>query len=585
MNEIEEQDDRLTIEDLKNDFRYFLLFAFRMLDSVKGDPTEMQYDVAWQMQHGPSKMVLEAFRGFGKSLIASLYLIWKLWVDRDRLVLYTSASAGKAGKATSFMLEVMADIELLRPMLPTKDQRSSALGFDVNGRAIAHDTSVTALSITSNQVTGTRASDCCADDVESKANSLTLTMRERIQDTCRELGGALMRSKKEVPDAKMLYLGTPQIEESLYHVLPKRGYTVLIYPSVYPREEDLPLYKGRLAPIILKHLEEDPSLAGKPTEPTRFDEEELFEREAEYGRHGYQLQFLLLPTLAQEDRYPLRINDLIVMDLDADIAPEKLVWSSAPHLRYDQRDLPCSGFGSRDHFHRPAEIVGEWRPYTDSVMTVDISGRGKDECAFVVAKYLNGQIFVLEVGGFQVGTAEETLRELAKTAQRWGVNLVKGEENFGDGMWGQLFYPVLKKYAPGVAYEEIKSKGQKELRIIQTLDPVMTQHRLVLNRSAVMQDLDAAQRYGLGERSPPEEFQLIYQMARITEDRNCLAHDDRLDALQMAVAHFVEMMSGDRDQEMERVEKEKIADDLAAFSRWLKSGKAEKPRKDWYQFQ
>ncbi len=556
----------------------FLCLAFHTLDI--GEPTRLQYDCAKHMQHGPNRLVIEAFRGFGKSLIASLYLLWKLLQDKERKVLYTSASAGKASKATTFMLSMLSKMPHLRELLPEIDQRSSSLGFDVAGVMPSQDPSVTALSITANAITGTRSTDICADDVESKKNSMTAGMRERIQDVCRELGGALLRSEDEVPDAKVFYLGTPQLEESLYHELPKRGYRVMIYPITYPTPEEIDLYMGRLAPIILSDLEKDPSLAGQPTEPTRFGSEVILQREAEYGHLGFLLQFKLMPTIGAAERFPLRVPDLIVMDCDAELAPERMVWSNSPELRYDDAELECCGF-NRDHFHRPAQILGDWIPYTDSVMAVDISGRGKDELGWCVAKYLNGTVHVLDVGGMLDGTCETTLDQLGRLARRWGVKTMIAEENWGDGMWSKLMRPHLERHHPKCALQEFKTKGQKETRIIGILDPLLASHRLVINRSAILNDTESAKSYTHIDRDASLSYQLIYQLSRITTDRGSLQHDDRLDAVAQAAAYFVDLMDADQERMMQTRRQEEFENRLSDWHDFVSNAPATPT--DWYQ--
>ena len=47
------------------------------------------------------------------------------------------------------------------------------------------------------------------------------------------------------------------------------------------------------------------------------------EREASYGRSGFNLQFMLDTTLSDQDRYPLKINDLVIMSVNKEYAPEK----------------------------------------------------------------------------------------------------------------------------------------------------------------------------------------------------------------------------------------------------------------------
>ena len=62
---------------------------------------------------------------------------------------------------------------------------------------------------------------------------------------------------------------------------------------------------------------------------------------------------------------------------------------------------------------------------------------------------------------------------------------------------------------------------------------------------------------------PPK--MLIYQMTRITQERWCLRHDDRLDALAIAVSFFTEQMGRD-EAEGERAHTEEMRDrELAKF--------------------
>ena len=63
------------------------------------------------------------------------------------------------------------------------------------------------------------------------------------------------------------------------------------------------------------------------------------------------------------------------------------------------------------------------------------------------------------------------------------------ESNFGDGMFTQLLKPVVQRYYP-VTIEEVNHTKQKELRIIDTLEPVMNQHGLVVSPQLIRQDFD-----------------------------------------------------------------------------------------------
>ena len=139
------------------------------------------------------------------------------------------------------------------------------------------------------------------------------------------------------------------------------------------------------------------------------------------------------------------------------------------------------------------------------------------------------------MGGLQNGYSPESLDKLASVAQEQKVNQIVIESNFGDGMFTQLLKPVVSKVYP-VSMEEVRHNIQKEKRIIDTLEPVMNQHRLVIDESIIKQDFEA---------ELPK--QLFYQMTRLTNLRGALNHDDRLDALSIAVNYWVETM--DRDIE------------------------------------
>jgi hypothetical protein len=123
------------------------------------------------------------------------------------------------------------------------------------------------------------------------------------------------------------------------------------------------------------------------------------EREVSYGSSGFALQFMLDTSLSDQDRYPLKLRDLLVTSW-GDKAPEDLVWSASPEFVI--RDVDNVGF-SGDRYHRPAYMSKEWAPLEGSVMFVDPSGRGGDETAFAVAQMRNGFIFVPVVRGGKAG--------------------------------------------------------------------------------------------------------------------------------------------------------------------------------------
>ena len=117
------------------------------------------------------------------------------------------------------------------------------------------------------------------------------------------------------------------------------------------------------------------------------------------------------------------------------------------------------------------------------------------------------------------------------------------EANFGDGMFTKILQPVmLRKHR--CLIEEVKHSTQKEARIIDTLEPVMMRHKLVVDPKVIEADYKSTMVHPIDKQNV---YLLFYQMSRITKDRGSLAKDDRLDVLAMVIAYWNESMA--RDQE------------------------------------
>jgi hypothetical protein len=509
-------------DPVKADFRNFLYLVWQHLNLP--DPTKVQYDIAAYLQHGPKRLVIEAFRGVGKSYVTSAFVVWLLYCDPQKNILVVSASKDRADQFSTFTKRLIADMPMLEHLKPRPGQRDSMVSFDVGPAQNSHSPSVKSVGITG-QMTGSRADIIIADDIEVPNNSMTQTQRDQLAERVKEFDAVLKPHK----DARIVYLGTPQTEMSLYNTLPERGYEVRVWPARVPADVDR--YQGRLAPFILKMME-----AGAKerdlVDPQRFGEMDLIEREASFGRSGFSLQFMLDTSVSDQDRHPLRLSDLMVMGLDPRLAPVKLAWCNDPEKIIN--DLPTVGLRG-DKYHRPLFVSQEMTEYTGSVMVIDPSGRGRDETSYAVVKVLHGNLYLTASGGFQEGYSEATLASLAMIAATQKVNSVQIEANFGDGMFMQLFKPIVSKLHQ-CSIEEVKHSTQKERRICDTLEPILNQHRLIVDHAVVKRDAEVEQ-----------NRQLFYQLTRITRDKGALAFDDRLDALAMAVSYWVEHMARDRE--------------------------------------
>jgi hypothetical protein len=521
-------------KDPLSDFRKFLFVIWKHLNLP--DPTPVQYDIAYNLQHGDKRMIIKAFRGVGKSWITSAYVVWLLYMNPQLNILVVSASKSRSDDFTTFTLRLISEMDILAHLRPKTDQRQSKISFDVAPAAASHAPSVKSVGI-SGQLAGSRADVIVADDIEVPNNSMTQGMRDKLSEAVKEFDAILK------PEGRIIYLGTPQNQESLYNKLPDRGYKVSIWPARYPNTDQTVGYGYKLARLISNAIAADDTIVGEPTDPARFSDFDLLEREASYGRSGFALQFMLDTRLSDAERYPLKVSDLIIMDIPTQEAPEKVSWSS--DSQYIVEELPNVAFNG-DHYHKPMFMSSEFVEYTGSVMSIDPSGRGKDETGYAVVKMLNGYLYVRRCGGIAGGYSEDALQKLAVIAKEEQVNEIIVESNFGDGMFNQLFMPVLNKVHP-VTMGEVRHNKQKERRIIDVLEPVMNQHRLVMDKKVIQKDFDSCQHL------PPEQalrYQLMYQLTRLTADRGALTNDDRLDALAMACQYWVDAMAQDVEVRM-----------------------------------
>ena len=546
------------LPEVLEDFTKFGAYLLRE-QGLADSPTKQQCAVAHWMQHGPNKQLTVAYRGLGKSLLASYYCLWRLRMDPNEKILVVSATSIKAADFSQFMLKTMGDVDILQCLLPGPNSRYSSVAFDVGPATVEQSPSVRALGVQA-QTTGQRCTCAVLDDVEVLSNVITQLKQERVAHAVEEIESIIKPDEGQVLPRKVLYLGTPHTETSIYLRLTReRNYAARYWPALYPK--DMEPYEGNLCPRMEGEVEADPSLGDEPTDPERFSHEDILQRQASMTKASFELQFMLNCRLSTLDKYPIRLGDLMVMDVDGTALPETVVWSNAPDNRLNE--LVCVGLGADRFYFKPAFMNGwitrkeTWR----CVMAIDPAGRGSDELAWAVVAELNGNLFLLESGGSTLGYADEVLQHLARTAKKWEVNYVVAESNMGDGMFSALLKPHMLREYP-VSIEEVRHSQRKEVRLCDTLGPIIQQHRLVVTSRVVKQD------YRMTEEDPENGYSrsLFFQASRLTPEKGCLSHDDRLDALAIAVAHFVEAAAQDQDRAKKARDEQLMAE---SYEAWL----------------
>jgi hypothetical protein len=516
------------LDALKDDFKLFLQALWQQLDLPS--PTRAQYAIADYLQHGPKRLQIQAFRGVGKSWITGAFVLWTLFNDPERKVMIISASKERADNMSIFLQKLIIETPWLSHLRPKSDDaRWSRISFDVN--CSPHQApSVKSVGITG-QLTGSRADLMILDDIEVPGNSMTEMMREKLLQLCTEAESILTPKK----DSRIMYLGTPQTTFTIYRKLAERNYRPFVWPARYPRKNKLSQYENLLAPQIVEDIEMGVE-EWAPTDPDRFTSDDLVEREAAMGRSNFMLQFQLDTTLSDAEKFPLKFSDLVITSVNPTQAPDAVVWCSDP--RNVLKDLPTVGLPG-DYFYSPMQLQGEWSDYTETICSVDPSGRGSDETAATYISQKNGFLYVHEVRAYRDGYSDNTLLDILRGCKRYNVTKLLIETNFGDGIVAELFKKHLQQTKQPIDVEEVRANVRKEDRIIDALEPVMNQHRLIVDRGVVEWD------YSSNKDAPPEErllYMLFYQMSRMCREKGAVKHDDRLDSLAQGVKYFTDAM-------------------------------------------
>ena len=537
------------LTSLQSDFKLFLQALWDQLDLPS--PTRAQYAIADYLQHGPKRLQIQAFRGVGKSWITGAFVLWTLFNDAEKKIMIISASKERADNMSIFLQKLIIETPWLSHLQPKSDDaRWSRISFDV--LCSPHQApSVKSVGITG-QLTGSRADLMILDDIEVPGNSMTELMREKLLQLCTEAESIL--TPKD--DSRIMYLGTPQTTFTVYRKLAERNYRPFVWTARYPR--NITQYEGLLAPQLQEDIDNG-AVFPTCTDPDRFDDEELVEREASMGRSNFALQFQLDTSLSDSEKFPLKMSDLIITSVNPIEAPDNIIWCSDP--RNVLKNLPTVGLPG-DYFYSPMQVQGEWTKYQETICSVDPSGRGADETAAAYISQKNGFLYVHEMRAYRDGYSDTTLLDILKGCKKYNATTLLVESNFGDGIVSELFKKHIQQTKQRIFIEEIRANVRKEERIIDTLEPILNQHRLIIDRGVIEWD------YSSNKNSAPESrllYMLFYQMSRMCREKYAVKHDDRLDALAQGVKYYTDALSISAQEQINLRKREEWNDILEQF--------------------
>lgn len=527
-------------------YKSFRTFLYDVITDVMGfECSDIQIDIADYLQFGPLYRMIQAQRGQAKTTITAAYAVYRIIHDPTTRVLIFSAGSPMANQISGWIIQIimhMPELACLRPDRRAGD-RTSVEGFDIHYtlKGPEKSPSVACLGITSN-TQGFRADVLIADDIESSKNSQTALQRERLRHLSLDFSSICT-------SGDIIWLGTPQSVDSIYNGLPGRGFDVRIWTGRYPTQTELANYQEFLAPLIMKRIIANPDLQtgggptgsrGKPVDPILLGEEKLTKKEIDQGPAYFQLQHMLDTKLMDEDRYPLKSSKIVFFTAHRERAPLQVNWSVAeigrirPPMQFPLKEMYYKGGPAADC---------DYAPFASTHMYVDPTGGGQngDELAYAITRFVPTQVHLVAVGGFLGGPTQENFDKLTKAAVEWKPHQIDVEENYGKGAFRQLWTPhLLKEHKCSIV--DVWESGQKELRIIDTLEPLLGSNRLIIPEGLLESDWLSVQKY-------PAELRMTYsffwQLARLTRDKGSLKHDDRIDAVAGSCRHWVDRLALD----------------------------------------
>lgn len=522
-----------------------------MTDLMNFDCSPLQEDIANYLQHGSKYRMIMAQRGQAKTTITAFYAVWRIIHEPSTRVLIFSAGGDMASEISNWVIQIVRGWDILECLAPdtSAGDRSSVMAFDIHHslKGLEKSPSVACMGITAS-MQGRRADVIIADDIESSKNSMTDLMREQLVHKTRDFTSICATGD-------IVFLGTPQSQESVYNTLPGRGYDIRIWPGRFPNTRELEAYGDYLAPYIKSQITEFNTTGygvkgdrGQPTDPIIQDEESLQQKEIDQGDAYFQLQYMLDTSLVDLARFPLKTKNLIVTPLNKQEAPVKIKW-----MPDESKRVMIPGTGKYE-FYKPHSISTEMEHYKEKIMYVDPSGRGDDETAYCVMYMLHGTLFLMDIGGVDGGFTDDTFLDLSRVAYKHKVNKILVESNFSDGGFSAVWKPKLdsyyeewskgeKKYGAEIIDDRVST--QKEVRIIDILEPLLARHSLVVDEEVIREDMRQCQRYPIEKR---RIYSLFFQMEKITRERGSLRHDDRIDCVAGAARYFREALMQNSDR-------------------------------------
>lgn len=529
--------------------------------------TDIQEEMVEWMCSEPGNTMLQMPRGEGKTTIQSILAIYDLILDPTSRIVIFSGGRDLAEEISGYIHNIIngiEELEFLKPA-PELDDPSGKARFTVCGylRGVDKSPSIQARTILGG-FAGIRADKILCDDLERERAQGSAVRREELAAAIKNLTPLMDGSKH---GQVIRIIGTPQGEDSVYNDLPSYGYVMRVWPARVPTTKDFPFYKEILAPSVAQRYHDEPEsrtghgldgTKGAIVDPQRYTEKFLLKQESSMGTAAFDLQYMLNTRVSDKEKYPIKLDRLLFMELDPYKAPVAINTMRSEATKIQK---PVGFSVPTADLYEVGESPGEKQHYNSCTIYIDPAGGGttsQDEVAVAVAMELNGYVFLDRVEGYLGGFSDENLDALCNVIESYWVRdiplAVYVEDNYGNGMFRNLLQGKLIARNIQVGLEGDMVTGQKEKRIIDIVYPLVSSNRLILNKQLIQRDVQSTREYPAQSRN---FYSLFRQMRYITTDRGCLMHDDRLDAVAGALKFYSGALVRDQQKHREELNKQK----------------------------
>lgn len=567
---------------LLSDFINFAEVYWRFLSLSKLNETQkdicrfLQYGFNPDFEEKPEekieRILITGYRGMSKSYLTVAYAAWRLYRDPYEKICIVSATSDRAVAFLKQLKTFIFNYKELKFLIPKKDDPNTTEYFNVAPAKLGEGSYSVISKGVFGTVTGFRTNLVIFDDIEVEATALSPTRRERLISRVAEFEHLIEQNEyTDLRGVKILALGTPQTQDSIYMKLPKKGFKKRIWTVYYPIGEQLETLRPYLSPLYLNKIKLNPSLIeningmkktyGAVTDDSgRFTPEVLLNRERSVGSNNFNREYMLDINTSAED-FPFKLSDFIVDTINHNNAHYNYKHSNmAENELVDLREFNPSMLLS-DRFYKASYKSNDVKPYDYKIMSLDPSGVGKDETSYAIIGVLDGFIYLIDIGGFkgEGGFTKKNINHICDIAIKNEVNTLLVETN----SIGAAFVPLLTDTLAiktvdvnkkGIAVEGYYNTINKKARILKHLTPLLQANKIVINKSIIETEIDNAVKKYMEEGIDEEtaiQYTFLYQLTRFRIGNNhqiSIAFDDRIDAFNTALMYIEELAAKDSEK-------------------------------------